>query len=185
MAALVKAEDVGDRDKHHCVEEAGAAGNLQQHLCSLPSSRSAGEPWALGCPWGRGAWAGLALRPSPKPPLLFCRRQAHGEPRGSVPAVLPCGTRSERSSSGVLGRRGGKQSKAEPVALEERKGVKLEPRAGTRGREEGQCPARLPHSACPFPARGRRRGPSRIPLACPGPRRGVKSRVVPGIMILL
>lgn len=179
MAALVKAEDVGDRDKRDRVEEAGAAGNLRQHLCSPPSSRSVGEPWGA-CGDEEPGLAGLCA-PAPNP---LCS-SAGGRLTGSPAAACPRSCLVAPAASGVLGWRGGKQSKAEPVALEERKGVKPEPRAGIHGQEGGQRPARLPRSARPFPAWGGRRGPSCSPPACPGPRRGVKSRVVPGIMILL
>lgn len=40
-------------------------------------------------------------------------------------------------------------------------------------------------TVCPFPSWERQRGLSQIPPPCPVPRRGVKSRVFPGIMILL
>lgn len=227
MAALVKAEDTGDRDKHEglrgrswgCRDPLALAGGiaagrglpaspvvatamrqgwpgsapLPNLLLEKAGSGSAGLGWLYWAEWGslhsatRRASLGKATRATLSVPC-------HLSPRPLLPHPLPqqqaLGAAQAPTASKRY-RRGGKQSAAGQGLQRRHEGVSrtlrtLEQALLAQGRAALWWAASLQLcTVCPFPSWERQRGLSQIPPPCPVPWRGVKSRVFPGITILL
>lgn len=149
MAALVKAEDVGDRDKCDRMEEAGAAGNLRQHLCSPPSSRSVGEPWGA-CGDEELGLAGLCA-PAPNPLCYSAGGRLTGSPAAACPRsclVAPAASGAAPASSA-----GGEGSKAKPSwwPWRRERGLNRSLGQGFMARRVGSIPPGCPALLAPSP----------------------------------
>lgn len=215
-----------------CVEEAGAAGNLQLWLEAPLLAAACGQALG-GWPWGRNR-AGSALCPGAKTSFAKRRLQesrSWGKPaRGRAgsaglahlcpaapgpadregtgraplgkatipsPAVPPCACfpailprqralGAAQASRAESKARQGQGQGPRPWKRHEGVGRTLEQGLPAGGEAALRQAASLQlRTVCPFPSWERQRGLSQIPPPCLVPRRGVKSRVFPGITTLL
>lgn len=157
----------------------GSAGLV--HLCrAAPEPAAAKEPAEpLRSKPPAGPPHPLPSLPVPAAPPPSCCGSGHRE-QLRVSKRCPPGREAKRCRGAGEG----------ATASEEAGGGQRDPRAGSPGWGRGQRSGRLPPSSSapplPLPQLGKAKGGlSQVPPPCPVPRRGVKSRVFPGITILL